>query len=171
MNKKEKEKDYIRLGQLRTKYIRWFLMSCLVMIVNSIILIFFSKSVSQDVQFGILVVWLVLYLTSKVYDTKHSRLQNKITLEHLSDMYDQFFKNTINDLKESTNGLTDSYKLLKITPKDSNQSIKNRYKELAQKWHPDKWVNDTIENKEIAERNFKRLVNAYDVLKKHRGIK
>lgn len=43
--------------------------------------------------------------------------------------------------------------------------------ELVKKWHPDVFSNDTKENQEISKRNMQKLNNAYNIIKKHKGIK
>lgn len=54
----------------------------------------------------------------------------------------------------------DYYKILDV-PKDSeDDAIKRAYKKLALKWHPDRNPND----KEAAERKFKEIAEAYEVL-------
>lgn len=54
----------------------------------------------------------------------------------------------------------DYYEILGIT-RDANQDqIKKAYRKLALKWHPDK----NLDKREIAEHNFKRLAEAYEVL-------
>jgi len=55
--------------------------------------------------------------------------------------------------------------------KATDAEIKNKYRELAIKWHPDKWSLDTAENQKIANRTFQRLNGAYEIVKKHRNIK
>jgi DnaJ-class molecular chaperone len=45
----------------------------------------------------------------------------------------------------------------------AEQAIKKAYKKMALKWHPDRNQN---EHKEIAERRFKEVSEAYEVLSK-----
>lgn len=66
--------------------------------------------------------------------------------------------------------LDNAYKLLKVSKTDTVEKIKKVYRELAIKWHPDKWSTDTPENQRIAERNFKKLQSAYDLIKKDKNI-
>ena len=54
----------------------------------------------------------------------------------------------------------DLYAVLEI-PRDADENaIRRAYKKAALKWHPDK----NPDNKEVAERNFKRVSQAYEVL-------
>lgn len=66
--------------------------------------------------------------------------------------------------------LDNAYKLLKVSKTDTVEKIKKVYRELAIKWHPDKWSTDTLENQKVAERNFKKLQSAYDLIKKDKNI-
>jgi DnaJ family protein B protein 4 len=56
--------------------------------------------------------------------------------------------------------MTDYYKLLEINRDASEDTIKKAYKKLALKWHPDRNQN----KKEEAERRFKEISEAYEVL-------
>jgi len=67
--------------------------------------------------------------------------------------------------------MADAYRVLKLTPSDTEDTIKKRYRELANKYHPDKWNNGSIREKAAAERNFKKLNEYYSMIKKDRGIK
>jgi DnaJ-domain-containing protein 1 len=70
----------------------------------------------------------------------------------------------------STYSLSDAYDLMDLKITDDVDIIKKKYRQLALKWHPDKWVNDTLANQKVAERNFQRLNNAYEVIKKYKNI-
>lgn len=49
--------------------------------------------------------------------------------------------------------------------KNPNENdIKKAYKKSALKWHPDKWNNKTDKEKEIAEKKFKEISEAYEIL-------
>jgi len=52
------------------------------------------------------------------------------------------------------------YKILQINSNSSQEDIKKAYRKLAMKWHPDKNIN----NKIIAEKKFKDINKAYDIL-------
>ena len=56
--------------------------------------------------------------------------------------------------------MKDYYSLLEINKNADKNTIKNAYKKLALKYHPDK----NIENKTEAENKFKEIAEAYEVL-------
>jgi len=56
--------------------------------------------------------------------------------------------------------INDAYKILEINPNSNDNDIKKAYKRLAIKWHPDK----NIENKEVAEKKFKEISQAFEIL-------
>ncbi len=57
----------------------------------------------------------------------------------------------------------DFYKILGVDKKANDVDIKKAYKKLAMKFHPDR-NNDSQEQKDEAEKKFKQIQKAYDVL-------
>ena len=57
----------------------------------------------------------------------------------------------------------DYYKVLGLTKDASDSQIRKAYKVLALKWHPDK-NSQTETQKEQANKKFKEISEAYDVL-------
>lgn len=56
------------------------------------------------------------------------------------------------------------YKILGVPENASPEEIKKKFRSEALRWHPDRWVNGTEEEKKTAEKNFKQLNEAYSVL-------
>ena len=58
----------------------------------------------------------------------------------------------------------DYYEVLGVEKNASADDIKSAFKKLALKWHPDRWVSGTEEEKKAAEEKFKEASEAYEVL-------
>ena len=56
--------------------------------------------------------------------------------------------------------MTNYYDILNVNKNSNKEEIKNAYKKLAMKYHPDKNMN----NKEEAEKKFKEVAEAYEIL-------
>lgn len=63
-------------------------------------------------------------------------------------------------MSKTNNSSKDYYGILNIPKEATEQQIKKAYKKLAMKWHPDK----NVDNPEIAEKKFKEVSEAYQVL-------
>lgn len=61
-------------------------------------------------------------------------------------------------MNQEVNG--DLYSILNVSKDSSIEEIKASYKKLCIVFHPDKQLD--IEKKEMAERHFQRIQNAYD---------
>ena len=58
----------------------------------------------------------------------------------------------------------DYYAILGVDKNVSDEELKRVYRKLAVKYHPDKWVNKSEEERKVAEDKFKEISEAYDVL-------
>lgn len=113
---------------------------------------------------------------------KYSEYDYNISFD--DDFYQKYFDKKYGDWGEysydrnnqkptinSSTALDKSFQLMKLNKYDSETVIKKRYRELSIKWHPDKWSTNTVENQAIAGRNFVKLNNAYELIKKYKNIK
>ena len=60
----------------------------------------------------------------------------------------------------------DPYKVLGVNPTDSDETIKDAYRKLARKYHPDKYADGDL--KELAEEKMKEINSAYEEIQKMR---
>ncbi len=61
----------------------------------------------------------------------------------------------------------DPYKVLGVSPTDSDDTIKSAYRKLARKYHPDKYADGDL--KELAEEKMKELNAAYEEIQQMRA--
>ena len=60
--------------------------------------------------------------------------------------------------------MKDYYEILGVDKNASDEEIKKAYRKLAAKWHPDRWVNASEEEKKNAEEKIKEINEANSVL-------
>lgn len=65
--------------------------------------------------------------------------------------------------------MTDPYKILGVSPYDTDEKIKSAYKDLAKKYHPDNYNNGS--EYDIAEEKMKEINEAYDQIMAERRKK
>jgi molecular chaperone DnaJ len=94
----------------------------------------------------------------KLFDEFYRRMGGKG-----QNQYRQTVPNGVDELQKA-------YKLMGLNITDDVTTIKKRYRELAMKYHPDRFVQDTRKSQEAANRNFQKLNSAYNVIKKHKNI-
>ena len=68
---------------------------------------------------------------------------------------------------KSTNG---AYKILEINPSATHDEVKKAYRKMAVKYHPDKVQHLGDDFQQMAEEKFKTLNEAYQQIKKERGL-
>ena len=65
----------------------------------------------------------------------------------------------------------DYYEVLGVEKGASAEEIKKAYRKMAMKYHPDRVATQDEETRSRAERLFKQVGEAKDLIFKHRGIK
>ena len=63
-----------------------------------------------------------------------------------------------------------AYRILEINSAASNQEIKNAYRRMAKKYHPDKVAHLGSEHQKGAEEKFKKVQEAHILIKKRRAL-
>jgi molecular chaperone DnaJ len=63
--------------------------------------------------------------------------------------------------------MNDPYKILNVSPDASDAEIKQAYRELARKYHPDNYANNPLSD--LAEEKMKEINEAYDMIMKMRA--
>lgn len=62
--------------------------------------------------------------------------------------------------------MTDPYQVLGVSPSASDEQIKNAYRELARKYHPDNYANNPLAD--LAQEKMKEINEAYDQIQRQR---
>jgi DnaJ like chaperone protein len=63
-----------------------------------------------------------------------------------------------------------TYKILEIEPTASDEEVKKAYRRMAMKYHPDKVSHLGEDFKKVAHEKFRKVQDAYDRIKKERGM-
>lgn len=63
-----------------------------------------------------------------------------------------------------------SYKILEIEPTVTDEEVKKAYRRMAMKYHPDKVSHLGEDFKKVAHEKFRKVQEAYDQIKKQRGM-
>lgn len=64
-----------------------------------------------------------------------------------------------------------TYKILEIDANVSDDELKKAYRRMAMKYHPDKVAHLGEDFKAVAQEKFRKVKDAYDSIKKERGLK
>lgn len=90
------------------------------------------------------------------------RFNNNYSKSQFDKDHESFYKKT-----HIQQDIKNSYRLMGLNIDDDEVKIKNKYRELVKKWHPDIFSGDTLENQKISSRNMQILNNAYNIIKKY----
>lgn len=64
-----------------------------------------------------------------------------------------------------------AYRVLEIAPDVADEEVKQAYRKMAKKYHPDKLRDLGEEHTKAAEEKFRSVQEAYETIKKQRGLK
>ena len=70
-----------------------------------------------------------------------------------------------------SNTLDNDYQILEVSPSATDDEVKRAYRTLAKKYHPDRVAHLGEDMRKAAEEKFSRLSQAYDTIRKSRGMK
>lgn len=108
-----------------------------------------------------------------LYFNKRKREYNKANFEQASKTFEQnkgqrFTNekaNGSNSQFEKKHSIKDPFEILGIEKDASQDKIKEAYRKMAKQYHPDKVIHLGKEFQEIAEKRFKEIQKAYEMLK------
>ena len=63
-----------------------------------------------------------------------------------------------------------AYTVLEISPSATDEEVKKAYRSMAMKNHPDKVANLGPEVQKAAQEKFQKIQEAYETIKRERGI-
>ena len=106
---------------------------------------------------------IILWFLWRYYNTYIKQTNAQREYYRRGQQFKQESDNRFSENRESS-AEVDPYKVLNIPANASEEEIKKAYKELAGKYHPDKVHHLGDEFKEIAEKRFKEIQNAYEEL-------
>lgn len=98
---------------------------------------------------------------------------NAYDVESLKSMYFTYNKANDNYSKQTSNNyeLESCYTILKIPSTATDDEVRKAYKTMAVKHHPDKVAHMGEMAQQTATEKIKKINDAYEKIKKHRGIK
>lgn len=66
--------------------------------------------------------------------------------------------------------LASAYRTLGVSPDSTDTEIKSAFRNLALQFHPDRYATSDMETKHRAEEHFKKINEAYQLIKQKRGL-
>ena len=85
-------------------------------------------------------------------------------------LYDSDYESIKSMFVREINASENAYKILGVDPSATDEEVKKAYREMAKKNHPDLVSSLGEEVRQAAERKFQEINEAYELIKKQRGI-
>lgn len=103
-----------------------------------------------------LIVWIIYLINRNIKSARYKK---------------NYFNNTNYDSSNfNKEKIKNCYEILGVSQNSSNEEIKKAYRELVAKYHPDKVEHLGEEFKKFAHEKFVEIKNAYEEIKKLRGL-
>ncbi|MGN0190403.1 MAG: J domain-containing protein [Candidatus Cryptobacteroides sp.] len=118
--------------------------------------------------------WLIISLLSRLFQGGRSRRDGRREYYDWTYGSEQqqdgngWYGNPGGNAAEVT--LSGAYRTLEISPDASDNEVRSAFKRLAVKYHPDKYATEPQEVQHKAEENFKKVNEAYQLIRKRRGL-
>lgn len=117
----------------------------------------------------ILIIKLILNAIFSVFRNDNNRT-GQDDRQQYSDWTYRTYSTGGNPYSSPTPALANAYQTLGISPDASDSEVKSAYKRLAMKFHPDRFATSGQETQHKAEEQFKKINEAYQIIKKKRGL-
>lgn len=85
-------------------------------------------------------------------------------------LYDSDYESIKSMFVREINASENAYKILGVDPSASDEEVKKAYREMAKKNHPDLVSSLGDEVRQAAEKKFQEINEAYELIKKQRGM-
>jgi DnaJ like chaperone protein len=114
---------------------------------------------------GLLFRYLYFYKKKQEYSKKSSDQASQSFEKNKGQRFSNEKTSGSNSQYENSRSIKDPFEVLGIEKNASKDKIKEAYRKMANKYHPDRVVHLGKEFQEIAEKRFKEIQKAYEMLK------